>query len=274
MYNIDIMMSRMREPNHRNSSGISIQWARQSISIAIFLVAAVAGMMAVYWYFNPGASDAEAVSNALTEGQIPLADPNAQLAPIFKKVETKPVSQRLIQSPPPLLIGIIAGHRGNDSGTECTDGLTEVEITSSLTERLIERLSENEIRAEDLDEFDERLESYSATALISIHVDSCDFINELATGFKIAGSPYTDSSDLSICLQHAYAESTSLSYHANSITPHMADYHAFRKIGVGTPALIIEVGFLSLDREILTAGSEKIIDGLAAGIQCYVDQTR
>ena len=54
----------------------------------------------------------------------------------------------------------------------------------------------------------------------------------------------------------------------------MADYHAFRKIGVGTPALIIEVGFLSLDREILTAGSEKIIDGLAAGIQCYVDQTR
>ena len=274
MYNIDIMMSDTHESNGQSSSKFGLYWVRQSISLIIFLVIAVLGMLAVYWYFSPGTSDFEAAGILDSSGQLPLTDPNAQLAPIFKRIEAKPVTQRLNQSPPPLLIGVVAGHRGNDSGTECPDGLTEVEITSSLTDKLIERLTENEVKAEALDEFDPRLDNYSATALISVHVDSCDNINDLATGFKIAGSPYTDSSDLSICMQQAYADSTSLPYHANSITPHMANYHAFRKLGMGTPALIIEVGFLYLDREILTEGSDMIVEGLLEGIQCYLDQTR
>ena len=123
-----------------------------------------------------------------------------------------------------------------------------------------------------LDEFDPRLESFSASAIVSIHADSCDYINELATGFKISGSPLTDSSSLSICIEQAYREATELKYHPDSITPHMTDYHAFRKIAPGTPAIIIEVGFLNLDREILTSGSEVVVSGLSNGILCYMDQ--
>jgi N-acetylmuramoyl-L-alanine amidase len=268
------MMSDSRSTDRQISGNMGVHWVRQGVSLVIFLVLAAVGMLATYVYFSPGTLDVEAISNIDSEGQFSLVDPNAQLAPIFKQVEAKPVTQRLNQSPPPLLIGIIAGHRGNDSGTECPDGLTEVEITSSLTDKLIGRLMESGINAEDLDEFDSRLDNFSATALISVHVDSCDFINDLATGFKIAGSPYTDSSDLSICMQQAYADATSLPYHASSVTPHMANYHAFRKIGKGTPALIIEVGFLNLDREILTEGSDIVLDGLVGGIQCFLDQTR
>ena len=122
------------------------------------------------------------------------------------------------------------------------------------------------------DEFDVRLNQYAATALISIHIDSCDYINEIATGFKIAGSPYTDSSSLTICMQQAYGDATQLPYHPNSITPHMSEYHVFNKISTITPALIIEVGFLNLDREILTTQSDVVVTGLVNGIVCYLDQ--
>ncbi len=170
------------------------------------------------------------------------------------------------------MVGLIVGHRGNDSGTECEDGLTEVTVNSALADRVAARLREEGIPTDILDEFDPRLESYSASALVSIHADSCDYINELATGFKISGSSITDSSSLSICIEHAYQEATGLEYHPDSITPHMTDYHAFRKIAPGTPAIIIEVGFLNLDREILTSGSDVVVNGLANGIVCLMDQ--
>lgn len=268
------MMSGRHRTDRQISGDSGRGWVQQGASLFIFLIFAVVAMLTVYWYFSPNESKIETNSGKISDNQFAMVDPNAQLAPIFKEVEAKPVTQRLIQSPPPLIIGIVAGHRGNDSGTECQDGLTEVEITTKLTEQMVSQLNARDIKAEDLDEFDSRLENYSATALISVHVDSCDYINELATGFKIAGSPYTDSSALSICVQQAYADNTNLSYHANSVTPHMANYHAFRTIGRGTPAIIIEVGFLNLDRQILTDGSDVIVSGLIEGIDCYLDQTR
>ena len=167
---------------------------------------------------------------------------------------------------------MIAGHRGFDSGASCDDGLTEVQVTSDIAERTAAKLRKMEIDTQTLDEFDLLLEDYSTTALISIHADSCDFINELATGFKIAGSPYTNSSDLSICLQQMYGNFTQLPYHTNSITPHMVNYHAFNNTSQGTPAIIIEIGFLNRDRQLLTQDSELVVDGLVAGIACFLDQ--
>ncbi len=110
--------------------------------------------------------------------------------------------------------------------------------------------------------------------LVSIHADSCDYFNELATGFKIAGSSFTDSSQLSICVEGAYAAATQLPYHANTITPHMTDYHAFREIARGVPAIILETGFLNLDREFLTTGQDVIAGSIAEGVLCYVDDVR
>jgi N-acetylmuramoyl-L-alanine amidase len=231
-------------------------------------------MLAVYRLYNPAGTRFEAAVVEGAEGQPIIDDPSALVAPILKPLRPEPVLQRLRQSPAPVRVGLIAGHRGFDSGTVCADGLTEVQINVSVTERVAERLAATGLAVDILDEFDPRLDGYFATALVSVHVDSCDFVNELATGYKIAGTSFLDSSDLSICLEEAYGEATGLTYHANSVTPEMTDYHAFREISPATPATIIEIGFLNLDREILTTGSEKVVDGLVGGIECYLEQAQ
>jgi len=242
------------------------------LPVVIFLVLSLAILVAVYLFFSPDADSLEAVADsAAIDLGGSSADPNAPLAPIEKPVKPKPVTQRLAQSPPPTRIGLIAGHRGSDSGTECADGLTEVEINTSVVEELVAQLRQDGLDVDSLDEFDGRLDGYSASALVSVHSDSCDFINEIATGYKIAGSPYTDSSQLSICIEQAYSEATALSYHPNSITPHMTDYHVFRKLAPGTQALIIEIGFLNLDRQLLTDGADKVVEGLSDGILCFLE---
>jgi N-acetylmuramoyl-L-alanine amidase len=236
---------------------------RRNLALLLFLVVAIIGMGSVYWFFSPGGGEVEAVIAAdLAPGLS---------APIFKQVPAKPVEQRLAQSPGPIRVGIIAGHQGFDSGSVCSDGLTEVEINSAVANMVVSDLQSRDVRADLLDEFDVRLDRYSGTALVSIHSDSCTYINELATGFKIAGSAYTDSSQLSICIEQSFKNVTNLRYNENTITPHMTDYHAFRKIAQGTPAIIIEVGFMNLDRDILTNGKDQLSRGLVEGILCYLD---
>ena len=56
-----------------------------------------------------------------------------------------------------LRVGLIAGHKGNDSGAVCDDGLTEAEINLKVAELTAERLQRQGIRVEILDEFDRQL---------------------------------------------------------------------------------------------------------------------
>jgi N-acetylmuramoyl-L-alanine amidase len=269
------MRQRQLGSEFHTTSSLRHRLLRHNIAIGLFLLFASAAMIIVYWYYAPGQDGlvAESAADTLDVEVLEIEQPGASLyASINKPVKRPPVVQRVEQSPPPILIGIIAGHRGSDSGTVCEDGLTEAQITTGLAERLSARLHAEGVASETLDEFDSRLDGYSATALLSIHVDSCDYINDLATGFKLSGSPYTDSSQLSICIEQAYREATQLPYHPSSITPHMADYHAFREIDPATPAAIIEVGFLNLDREILTLGSGRVVRGLAEGLLCFLER--
>ncbi|MFN2222473.1 MAG: N-acetylmuramoyl-L-alanine amidase [Candidatus Promineifilaceae bacterium] len=263
----------MRQPDSSSESverPIIVRVLLRNLPVVIFLLVSAAFLIAVYLFFSPDADSVEALADsAAIDMTVPDAD--GPIAPIVKPVKPKPVTQRLAQSPPPIRIGLIAGHRGSDSGTECADGLTEVEVNTAVVEQLAARLRESGIEVDSLDEFDVRLEGYAASALISVHSDSCDYINEQATGFKIAGSPFIDSSELSICIEQAYGQATGLEYHPHSITPHMTDYHAFRKISPMTQALIIEIGFLNLDRDLLTSGSETVVNGLFDGIQCYLE---
>ncbi len=39
-----------------------------------------------------------------------------------------------------------------------------------------------------LQEYDSRLEGYNAAVLLSIHADTCKYIDDQATGFKVAAS--------------------------------------------------------------------------------------
>jgi N-acetylmuramoyl-L-alanine amidase len=173
------------------------------------------------------------------------------------------------------VVGIVAGHKGNDSGAVCPDGLTEAAVNLEVANRVKLNLESAGYQVVLLDEFDDQLVGLRAMALVSIHADSCDYINDLATGFKVTSSvesPVPDqAARLVACLQDRYAARTLMNFHANSITFDMTAYHAFREIDAQTPAAIIETGFLNLDRRILTEQPDLVAQGITDGILCYVN---
>jgi len=171
-------------------------------------------------------------------------------------------------------VGIVAGHWGYDSGAVCADGLTEQEITLDIARRAKRLLEARRYQVDLLQEFDPRLNGYVADALVSLHVDSCEYINDIATGFKVARSvaSYTPEAEdrLVDCLVESYGAATGLGYHENSITPDMTSYHTFSEVAPDTPAVIIEIGFLYLDRYFLTGQADQVAAGVADGIACFV----
>lgn len=181
---------------------------------------------------------------------------------------------------PQLRIGIVAGHNGNDSGAVCLGENDEVDLTEADVNLKIANLVQKSLVAQGyqvdlLNEFDTRLNGYRAVALVSIHNDSCEYINDEATGFKVASSLETHDVNraqrLTACLVDRYQRATGLTFHANSITSDMTQYHAFSEIDPNTITAIIETGFLNLDREILTNETERVAEGLTQGILCFMN---
>jgi len=184
------------------------------------------------------------------------------------------------QPQPQLRIGIVAGHSGNDSGAVCTDGngqvtLTEADVNLEIAAIVQQQLTLKGFQVDLLREFDTRLNGYRALAIISIHNDSCEYINEEATGFKVAAALNTNdinrANRLTACLVDRYEAATGLNFHAGSITGDMREYHAFHEIDPSTVAAIIETGFLNLDREILTKHTDRVAAGVVDGILCFAN---
>ena len=181
---------------------------------------------------------------------------------------------------PALRIGIVAGHNGNDSGATCTDEngevtLTENEVNLSIATLVQKKLVDRGFQVDLLNEFDTRLNGYRAVAIVSIHNDSCEYINDEATGFKVAAALNTRdvnrANRLVACMVDRYHKATGLKYHAGSITSDMTGYHAFSEIDPNTIAGIIETGFLNLDRDLLTQHTDQIADGVVNGLLCFVN---
>jgi N-acetylmuramoyl-L-alanine amidase len=181
---------------------------------------------------------------------------------------------------PQLRIGIVAGHNGNDSGAVCLDGdgqvtLREADINLEIASRVQTSLITRGYQVDLLNEFDTRLNGYRAVALVSIHNDSCQYVNDQATGFKVASSLETRdvqrAQRLTACLVDRYQRGTQLPFHAGSITADMREYHAFSEIDPNTITAIIETGFLNLDREILTTQTERVAEGVVQGILCFIN---
>ncbi len=172
-------------------------------------------------------------------------------------------------------IGIVVGHWGddNDPGAVCTDGLTELSINQSIATIVQQNLNNEGLEVVLLQEFSPILNGFQGLALISIHADSCNYINDQATGFKVAASMNTQRPDktarLTACLRSRYALTTQMEVHIG-ITPDMSSYHAFDEIDADTPAVIIETGFMNLDRQILTQQPDLIAEGITKGILCYL----
>jgi N-acetylmuramoyl-L-alanine amidase len=191
-------------------------------------------------------------------------------------MESTPTPEYPTATPRPKpLIGIVAGHSGdeNDPGAVCPDGLSERQVNMEVATRVRNNLINEGFDVDILKEFDPMLNGYRALALISIHADSCNYINPEATGYKVAPSMENRRPErtarLTSCLKYRYEEATGLQPH-NSITNDMTSYHAFSEIDIDTPAAIIEIGFLNLDRQILTQNPDIIAAGVSNGILCYI----
>ena len=132
-------------------------------------------------------------------------------------LEAVPTKQVLQNNNSPTLkpsVGIVAGHWGNDPGAVCSDGLTEAEVNLNIATLIQKYLVEEDLEVDLLKEFDDNLSGYQATVLVSIHADSCDYINDLATGFKVAQAMANKRPErtarLTACLRNRYAEATGL----------------------------------------------------------------
>jgi N-acetylmuramoyl-L-alanine amidase len=197
---------------------------------------------------------------------------------MFQAMQSKPGVTNLptaTASPHPR-IGLVAGHWGNgdDSGAVCPDGHTEVELNLKIATLVKSILEKDGYTVDLLKEFDPKLTEYRALTLVSIHNDSCDFINDQATGFKVASAKSSvfpeKATRLTACLSQRYQAITGLSFHYGSVTKDMTDYHAFNEIHSDTTAAIIETGFMNLDKDILFNKTNLVAEGVASGILCFV----
>jgi N-acetylmuramoyl-L-alanine amidase len=199
----------------------------------------------------------------------PPAAPVATVAPVVA-VTAVPTMTPL----PPRRIGLVSGHRGNDSGAVCADGLTEAALNFRHAGRVAELLRAQGFAVEILGEFDPKLQGYRADVYLSIHADSCQYINELATGYKVARSRHSAlpqvEDRLVTCISENYERTTGLRFHRNTVTANMLEYHGFYKIDPQTPAAIIETGFMNLDRKVIDGRAEDVARGIADGITCFL----
>lgn len=172
-------------------------------------------------------------------------------------------------------IGIVAGHYGSDAGAVCSNGMTEAELNLEIATMVQKQLTDLGYEVDLLEEFDSRLTGYQGAVVISIHLDSCEYINDQATGFKVASALSTQdvagSQRLVACISDRYGKVTGLPYHSNSVTDDMSYYHAFYEISPETKAAIIEAGFLNMDYRFLTEETDVVAEGIVTGILCYIN---
>jgi N-acetylmuramoyl-L-alanine amidase len=147
-------------------------------------------------------------------------------------------------------------------------------VNLDIAERVRTNLVQEGYEVDLLTEFDPLLKNYKALVLVSIHADSCQYINDDATGYKVAAAMSTRYPEraqrLTNCLRTRYADATGMRFHAGSVTNDMTNYHSFAEINSDTPAAIVEVGFLNLDREFLTQKPDVAALGISSGILCYL----
>ena len=174
---------------------------------------------------------------------------------------------------PSLTVALLSGHAGYDSGAICGDmnapTIKEVDVVARIVELVRVQLESTRLEVLILEEYDARLTNLEAALMLSLHADSCIFVN----GYK-AAYPYNSAIPLTerkmlACIDKHYAAHTGLSFHP-SVTDEMTRYHAFRKVLPGTPTVILEMGFLGGDAHLLTQEPERVAAGITESINCFL----
>jgi len=251
----------VRQPKEKKPTGFNFWQGLSTVLAAAFIVATL------FTLWTPGslvessleARMAQVLDPAYGEGEIMFGStPDPEEAVNWER------------------IGIVSGHYGHDSGAVCPNGVTEAELNLKIATIVQKMLTDQGYEVDLLQEFDPRLWGYQAAVLVSIHLDSCEYINDLATGFKVASAlsaqEIVATQKLTQCLSTEYGEVTGLPYHAGSVTDDMTYYHAFNEVDPKTPAAIIEAGFMNLDFQFITEQTDKVAEGIVAGILCFLHQ--
>lgn len=181
-------------------------------------------------------------------------------------------------------VGVLAGHTGiakrgkitegvPDPGAICPDGFFERSVTENVSAQVVALLRGRGFTVDLLEEWDMRLFDYQAAAFISFHADSCD--NFGYGGFKSAYPAERTvirelDRRLDECIRTNYEAITGLTFRPDNITDNMRLYHAFREIAPTTPAVILELGFLSYDRDLLQNKTDKVALGIVNGLMCFL----
>lgn len=244
----------VRKESRTRQLPFSVFGSVQTVVIYAFLLASL------FTLFTPNNLFSGQTINRMFEAW--QADPTLIAQPVVNPVQNQPGR-----------IGIVSGHWNNDSGSVCPNGLKEADVNLTIASLVQQKLTKEGFQVDLLSEFDSRLTQYQAIALISIHNDTCEYISDEATGFKVAAAletAYPEKTDrLTACLIDRYAATTGLSYRSGN-TNDMTNYHAFTEVNTETPAVIIETGFLNLDQQILTTRPDLIADGIVNGLLCYI----
>lgn len=254
-------LKRRQQRRQRRRVGILGGFFRTTFAV---IVAAVLASTVFTWFtdpefFNPGVVNELQVADATS---VNAADP---LTPTVNPV-TPNWARR---------IGIVSGHRGpeNDPGAVCEDGLTEQEINFAVAQLVVRNLRDRGYSVDLLDEFDPRLQSYQASALVSIHANDCRDYGEYVSGYLVARASARPGGGLddilAECIARDYGEATQIE-RSFSLTVDMTNYHTFREIHSLTPATIIELGFMKDDRDLLTNQQDLLAEGITDGIICFL----
>ena len=172
-------------------------------------------------------------------------------------------------------IGIVSGHwkDAENSGYMCSDGTAENTLNLQIATLVMQKLSALGYKVDLLEEQDDRLSEYQGLAVISIHNDTCEFLGNESSGFKAApalANAYPDEANaLTQCLVDRYGKATGLPY-INKQTTDMTTYHSFNEVHSSTPVVVIETGYLNLDRQMLTQSTDLVVQGIVDGILCYL----
>jgi N-acetylmuramoyl-L-alanine amidase len=253
---------------------VGVQRILLTALVVIALAVITIGMHAI-WTWGQATSGVVETGSTRVPGAVPTTDLTA--LPLMTPLATRAAPVDSVGDAPTPghgpKIGIVAGHWESDSGAVCPDGLTEVEINVAVAQQVVSLLSRAGYNAEMLAEFSPKLNGYVASALVSIHTDSCHVPE--ASGFKVArvsSSQVPELEDrLVASLIEKYQEATGLSFHKNSITFDMTEYHAFYEIAPETPAAIIEIGFMSADRRLLIRRQDLVVQGIVGGIKMFIE---
>jgi N-acetylmuramoyl-L-alanine amidase len=247
--------------------------------VVISCMAAIAAMARGLWgAHSPIETTTGPTPSPALSAALPSTPSEPVVATLVASSATSSTDTNPLPSPSVPTIGLVAGHWGNDTGAVCPDGLTEVELNLDVAQRVARILQALGYQTTLFEEFDLRLSGFRATALVSIHSDSCEAFPNAdppASGFKVASvedslAPEAEKR-LVACLAQCYAARTGMYFHANSITYDMTRYHNFYEVDGRTPAAIIEIGFMRNDRSMLTQKTDAVAQAIVDGLVCFIE---